>query len=258
MTRTKIVKLKLERGTYDKLPDLRDGYPTFFLNVLRELQGLNMPMRTNSEADIGACFEKAFEKSKGLDLNSERLQRVYDSLKNHISDRPHSNHTSNIWAGLLLTALMQDSSHTDFTLSVNKRLDFMGFGLNGKRITMVGDVGDYPGSQMNGGSITVKGNAGDYVGFNMGRGEIQIEGNASDYAGSCMRGGYIHVKHVGDYAGHEMIDGVITVSGDAGEHTGKRSKGGAIRVGGIIESASRDGMCKIEPLEDPDDIGFDI
>ncbi|RME32544.1 MAG: formylmethanofuran dehydrogenase subunit C [Gammaproteobacteria bacterium] len=120
------------------------------------------------------------------------------------------------------------------------RMDCVGRGLDGGRITVHGDVGAYAGMQMRRGEIVVRGSAGVLAGCEMGGGTLRIRGDCGDYLGGArsgnrrgMRGGTILVRgSVGVRAGDQMRRGKILIEGDAGDYLGSRMIAGTIAVMG--------------------------
>ncbi len=113
---------------------------------------------------------------------------------------------------------------------------FIGAGMHGKELTLVGTAGNALGAYFNGGKITVQGNAQDAVGDTMNDGELIIHGNIGDAAGYAMRGGKIYVKGNAGYragihmkAYKEKIP-VLVIGGKAGSFLGEYQAGGIIIV----------------------------
>lgn len=116
---------------------------------------------------------------------------------------------------------------------------FIGTGMHGKNITIVGTPGNALGAYFNGGTITVQGNAQDAVGDTMNDGTMVVHGNIGDAAGYAMRGGKIFVKgNAGYRAGIHMKAykekvPVLVVGGNAGSFLGEYQAGGVIVVLGL-------------------------
>ena len=140
------------------------------------------------------------------------------------------------------------------------RVDRLGAGMTGGRLTIEGDIGDGIGTGMAGGSIEVHGRAGDDAGSAMTGGKIRIAGDAGDrlagampggrgmaggevlvggnagheVAASCRRGLVVVAGDVGDGAARQMIAGSLLVFGRAGVGTGALLKRGTVvSVGGL-------------------------
>lgn len=116
---------------------------------------------------------------------------------------------------------------------------FLGAGMHGKDLTILGTPGNALGAYFNGGTITVQGNAQDAVGDTMNDGVMVIHGNIGDAAGYAMRGGKIFVKGNAGYragihmkAYKEKIP-VLVIGGKAGSFLGEYQAGGVIVVLGL-------------------------
>lgn len=125
----------------------------------------------------------------------------------------------------------------DIRITGHARLDNIGRGLKGGRITVDGDAGIYLGRAMKSGLIAVSGSVrGPYAGTAMTGGTIRIAGDAADAVGGAVpgamhgqAGGLITVAgHVGAYAGDRMRRGVLVVEGYVGDAAGARMVGGTI------------------------------
>lgn len=116
---------------------------------------------------------------------------------------------------------------------------FLGAGMHGKELTVLGTPGNALGAYFNGGTITVHGNAQDAVGDTMNDGVMMIHGNIGDAAGYAMRGGKIFVEGNAGYragihmkAYKEKIP-VLVIGGKAGSFLGEYQAGGVIIVLGL-------------------------
>jgi formylmethanofuran dehydrogenase subunit C len=103
------------------------------------------------------------------------------------------------------------------------RVKWLGRGMTGGKIRIVGNAGMHLGAYMKGGTIDVSGNASDWVGAEMRGGLIRIGGNA---------GGQIGAAYRGSMSG--MNGGTILIGGSAGLEVGMRMKRGIIAVGGPV------------------------
>jgi formylmethanofuran dehydrogenase subunit C len=103
------------------------------------------------------------------------------------------------------------------------RVKWLGRGMTGGKIRVVGNAGMHLGAYMKGGTIEVSGNASDWVGAEMRGGLIRIRGNA---------GGQIGAAYRGSMSG--MNGGTILIGGSAGLEVGMRMKRGIIAVGGPV------------------------
>ena len=94
----------------------------------------------------------------------------------------------------------------------------------------------YVGAEMNGGRIVVEGDVGDYLGYGLIQGDIMVNGNAGNFAASGQRNGLIHVKgSVGDYAGgaadsemQGLKGGTLMITGNSGDFLGYKMRRGII------------------------------
>ncbi len=116
---------------------------------------------------------------------------------------------------------------------------FIGAGMSGGSIEIVGIPGNARVAYLNGAQITVNGNAQDAVGDTMNGGRIVVRGSIGDAAGYAMRGGEIYVRDNAGYrAGIHMKEygekkPVIVIGGRAGSFLGEYQAGGTIAVLGI-------------------------
>ena len=116
---------------------------------------------------------------------------------------------------------------------------FIGAGMSGGSIEIVGIPGNALGAYLNGAQITVNGNAQDAVGDTMNGGRIVVRGSIGDAAGYAMRGGEIYVRDNAGYrAGIHMKEyrdkvPVIVIGGCAGSFLGEYQAGGMIVVLGL-------------------------
>lgn len=121
-------------------------------------------------------------------------------------------------------------------------LDFVGFGLDGGTIRVIGDVGHYAGRKMTGGKLEIRGNAGSLLASGATGGMIHVQGNAGDNLGGIvpgdrfgLLGGITVVEgNVGARAGEKMRRGTVVVRGKTGVGTGTRMIGGTIWAEGGI------------------------
>jgi formylmethanofuran dehydrogenase subunit C len=121
-----------------------------------------------------------------------------------------------------------------------EKLDFIGKGLEGGAITVIGNAGAYCAQEMKSGSITVEGNTGIFSACEMKQGLLTIQGNAGDFLGGAMignkqgmKGGTVIVKgNAGDRVGDHMRRGVILIEGNAGDYCGARMTAGTIAIMG--------------------------
>jgi formylmethanofuran dehydrogenase subunit C len=141
-----------------------------------------------------------------------------------------------------ICSVISDTQEEDMLIMEGEthRLTYAGFGMNGGKLIISGDVGDSVGSGMHAGEIDVLGSAGDCLGDGMQGGLIHVHGNVGDGCGgnrsglaNGMCGGMILVDQDGGReAGAGMRRGLIYISGDSGEYPGARMLAGSIFVAG--------------------------
>ncbi|MFH0860845.1 MAG: hypothetical protein V1921_06555 [Candidatus Altiarchaeota archaeon] len=231
MTGTKVIKLKLEEGSGEKLPALKDP-------VVEGAAALYRSMEMFPKYDYGDQPEERYQEllgmSVGLNVTPVQVQRIIERLEQDHSEEEYYADK----AGLLLTALVQGSKSNEFEFTAKKKLNYLGFMLEeGKTVKVNGDLGERIGRKMRGGSIDVSGSVGDEAGWEMRGGEITIGKDAGDWTGFEMHDGRIHVKGNTDgYAGSGMYDGEIQVDGNAGRKTAEGKRGGVLDIKGDVAS----------------------
>ncbi|MFH0860850.1 MAG: hypothetical protein V1921_06580 [Candidatus Altiarchaeota archaeon] len=244
MTGTKVIKLKLDESA-DKLPKLREKSDDRALKLFDEVKYHGNPSE---------FYDKIFGLSEGWDVDSQRLQQIYDSLSH-----AYGGELDTEKAGLFLSALMQTSSCNTLTLEVYHPLDRLCGNLFGEKdIRLVGNVGERLAEYMTSGKITVEGDAGSSPGLSMIGGKLHIKGDAGEMAGNklgswwhpvVINGKKIDMEYpqppvimvdgdTGDKTGFMMYRGLVHVKGNAGAETGALMKGGIITVAGRIKSIS--------------------
>ncbi|HSW27581.1 MAG TPA: formylmethanofuran dehydrogenase subunit C [Burkholderiaceae bacterium] len=120
------------------------------------------------------------------------------------------------------------------------RFDRVGWQMEGGRLQVDGDVGDYVGGGMRAGEVVVHGNALALAACEMAGGLLTIDGNAGDFAASTlpgsmdgMRGGTLVVRgNAGARMGDRMRRGTALVCGDVGDFLASRMVAGTIAIGG--------------------------
>jgi formylmethanofuran dehydrogenase subunit C len=130
------------------------------------------------------------------------------------------------------------------------RCDRIGWQLDGGRIEVHGNAGDYLGAGMKRGEILVRGHAGVLAACEMQGGVLDIGGSVGDYAAGAlpgsmdgMRGGTLVVRgHAGERLGDRMRRGTVLVFGDAGAFAGSRMVAGTIALAGRIGAHCAYGM----------------
>jgi formylmethanofuran dehydrogenase subunit C len=120
------------------------------------------------------------------------------------------------------------------------RCDRIGWRLDGGRIVVEGDAGDYAGALMHAGAMHVQGAAGALAACEMAGGELSVDGDVGDYAAGSlpgsidgMRGGHFIVRgDAGARFGDRMRRGTALVFGNAGDFLASRMVAGTIALGG--------------------------
>jgi formylmethanofuran dehydrogenase subunit C len=147
--------------------------------------------------------------------------------------------------GVALGDVCQISGSAGDTITIEgatPELDFVGAGLDGGTIRVVGNVGTYAGRKMSGGKLEIRGSAGDFLASGSTGGMIHVSGSAGNNLGGFipgdrfgMLGGTAVVEgNVGARAGEKMRRGMIIVRGKTGHGTGTRMIGGTIWAEGGI------------------------
>lgn len=120
------------------------------------------------------------------------------------------------------------------------RCDRIGWRLDGGRVVVEGDAGDYAGALMHVGEMRVQGRAGALAACEMAGGELIVDGDVGDYAAGSlpgsidgMRGGRFIVRgNAGERFGDRMRRGTALVFGNAGDFLASRMVAGTIALGG--------------------------
>ncbi|MFH0860808.1 MAG: hypothetical protein V1921_06370 [Candidatus Altiarchaeota archaeon] len=206
MNRQKIIKLKLEGGAPDKLPQLKESAVDTAVAAYRSVPW---------EALEGSYYNNVVRALDGVDVRPEKLQEVMDAVeKPGVRDSAH-----NLFAGIFLSALVNTSSRKKFKFRPKSQMDWVGYSLEeGKELTVDGNVGIMAGREMTGGRLHIRGDARTYAGCDIKDGEMLVDGS------------------VGDSGGQGMIGGTLTVKGDAGSNLGNFQSGGRINVEGEVKS----------------------
>ncbi len=137
-------------------------------------------------------------------------------------------------------------SETQITIEGGSpKLRWIGYRMNGGKISVEGDVGHYAAARMHSGIIEVQGNAGSRLGAKMEGGNVEVFGNAGDHAGAYywgekpgmgMKGGTIVIHgNAGSEIGGGMSKGTILVEGNVGQLPGIDMTGGRIDIEGDCE-----------------------
>ena len=100
-------------------------------------------------------------------------------------------------AGLYISALCNDAPEDEITLKLSElktEINLLGFRLpKGRRLTIVGDAGDFTGIGLEGGELAVEGNSKNWTGAGMRSGKILVSKNIGLHTGEWMMGGEIYV-----------------------------------------------------------------
>ncbi|MFH0860806.1 MAG: hypothetical protein V1921_06360 [Candidatus Altiarchaeota archaeon] len=237
MAGTKIVKLRLQGGSDDRLPSLKDSIVPE--NVI-EAASTAFEKSVWSPLMVG-MYDEAGRRIKEADpenvlfgsLNSGQIQTLYQKLEESFKGDKEYDYKM----GTFITQLMQRSTKSEFKLKVSSLLQCFGMNLSGgKKITVEGDLGNYAGLEMSDGQLIVDGSVGAWAGQGMTGGYLEIGNNASSWLGFKMNGGKIVVKgNVGDFAGERMDGGKIFVHGNAGKYAANFMKDGLMDIRGDVE-----------------------
>jgi formylmethanofuran dehydrogenase subunit C len=133
-----------------------------------------------------------------------------------------------------------DVGDIHISASDGARLDNIGQGMTGGRISVEGGAGAYAGQGMSGGELRITGNTGPFAGSGMSSGFIRIKGDTGDHLGAArtgemrgMNGGTIVVTgRAGARAGDRVRRGLIAIGGDAGDYAGSRMIAGTVAIFG--------------------------
>ncbi|MFH0860848.1 MAG: hypothetical protein V1921_06570 [Candidatus Altiarchaeota archaeon] len=226
MTDTKVIKLKLEGDSSERLPNLMGDTTT--------LRALNIFSQSDREEEPLAAYNKYQEQTKDLNVSSRQLNEIIKSLEETFP--PNEDIRNTRYFGLLTSALINNSKEKKFRIKSRFPMDFVGYKLDGgKELTVDCEVGDGTGMYMKSGKILVNGHAMDDTGALMEGGYIEIRQGALSDVGNGMKGGKIKV--IGDAyvgAGREMEGGEIIVEGNADSHTAWRMRKGHIVITGNV------------------------
>lgn len=223
-TARKVRDAEVHEGTFGQI---RKTW-TKWLGSIENLKGSGDPVETKYQAAISAL--------KGIDASAKDVEKFCVLLIGHQEEEKFSSN-----AGLFLSALINSSSETDFTIQtklLSEPPSFLGY-RNKKNIVVEETLLELSqvGTRMSGGSIRLKCNV-STVGTTMNGGIIIVEGNVIDIAGDGMQEGKILVKgNVGNpdeqgmaHLGNHMKGGVVIVEGYVNGHVGRHMNGGIIRI----------------------------
>jgi hypothetical protein len=139
--------------------------------------------------DIPTEITDRYNPTKEQVLAFSRALVRYKDLKDFASD------TSNY-----LTALMHSSKDTEFEIDLTElneaglTLNYLGYKLQGKKITVNGNAGNRVGNYAQNSQITINGNAGKNVGFIAENSQITVNGDAGDGVGQDAKDSQICIK----------------------------------------------------------------
>ncbi|MEM7467581.1 MAG: formylmethanofuran dehydrogenase subunit C [Pseudomonadota bacterium] len=130
----------------------------------------------------------------------------------------------------------------DATLRIRggtNRLQRVGAGMDGGRLIVDGNVGDYLGHELISGELLVSGDAGDFAASGQRDGLIHVKGNVRDYAGGAadaemrgLKGGTLVVSGLcGDFLGYKMRRGIIIAHDVVGDYCANNMIAGTIILG---------------------------
>jgi formylmethanofuran dehydrogenase subunit C len=130
------------------------------------------------------------------------------------------------------------------------RFDRIGWAMEGGRIEIDGDAGDYLGALMMTGEIRCTGDAGMFAACEMAGGKMLVDGSVGDFAAATqpgsmegMRGGAFIVRgNAGERLGDRMRRGLLAVLGNAGDFAASRLVAGTIAIGGSLGAHPAFGM----------------
>ena len=104
------------------------------------------------------------------------------------------------------------------------RCDFLGGGLDGGSIEVLGGAGDRLAESMTGGQLLVRGDVGQWASSGQRGGLVRIQGSAGAYLGGAVAG-----------RKHGMRGGTLVVCGDVGPWAAARMRRGTIVIHGQVE-----------------------
>jgi formylmethanofuran dehydrogenase subunit C len=130
------------------------------------------------------------------------------------------------------------------------RFDRIGWAMDGGRIEIEGDAGDYLGALMTTGEIHCTRDGGMFAGCEMAGGGMLVEGSVGDFAAATqpgsmegMRGGALIVRgNAGERLGDRMRRGLLAVLGNAGDFAASRLVAGTVAIGGSLGAHPAFGM----------------
>ncbi|MFW5780046.1 MAG: glutamate synthase [Bacillota bacterium] len=133
-----------------------------------------------------------------------------------------------------LNKMIKECKDKDIVITNCLGQRYIGTGVLGKNITIIGTAGNASGAYLEKTNIRIKGNAQDAIGDTMNDGSIVVEGSSGDATGYGARGGKIYIKGDAGYrAGIHMKAyknkrPVLIIGGQAGSFLGEYQAGGYI------------------------------
>lgn len=142
----------------------------------------------------------------------------------------------------VLFAIIGDDASDIVINNASGKLDYIGYGMKGGKITIHGGAGSYLGFQMKKGEIVLHGDADAYAASGMAGGTLHVHGNVGDFLASAiagerkgMRGGLVIVTgSAGDRVGDQMRRGIVLIEGNVGAYCASRMLAGTIGVLGSV------------------------
>ena len=175
--------------------------------------------------------------AKGMVLRdvNERIRKAIDEGKKVVIK--NARHIDGLLAGLTKGEVEVKSDVGDYVAMLIGTREQKEKGLDGPKIVIDGNAGNYLADGAWNGEIIVKGDVGYGAGIYAYGGTLVIYGNASDALGQLLKGATIIVKgNVGDVAGLYMVGGTIVILGNAGEKLGDWMIRGEIFIQGSYKS----------------------
>lgn len=131
-----------------------------------------------------------------------------------------------------------------------RRVDRIGWRMDGGCLRVTGHAGDYLACGMTGGRVQVDGDARDFVAAELAGGRVQVDGCVGDFAAASlpgsmegMRGGTLFIAgDAGDRLGDRMRRGTIWVGGRVGDYAASRLVAGTIAIAGEVGAHPAYGM----------------
>ncbi|MFH0860830.1 MAG: hypothetical protein V1921_06480 [Candidatus Altiarchaeota archaeon] len=190
MTGTKIVKLNLEGGGADKLPQLKEDIITSKVFDIIERTPYNV-------VTGGSYYERILEATRGLTPKEDEIQEVLTRLLSaHKEDGRFMHDTFMVMkVGYMTNALIHHSRQKKIMLILPEPVNCLGYRLEeGKEVILEGNAGGNIGCEMKGAKLTVNGNVRGNLGTEMTQGEITVNGSVGGTVGEDMEGGKITVN----------------------------------------------------------------